>query len=93
MAIETCLFRRVTGFPCPTCGSTRSVLALVRGDWATSLRSSPLLWAVGATLAGWGLLRWRRGPLPIPERIRPWLLGVGLAALAINWIWVLRTLR
>ena len=33
-----CLFRRLTGFYCPGCGNTRSVLALLHGDFLTSLR-------------------------------------------------------
>ena len=33
-----CLFRRMTGFYCPGCGNTRSVLALLHGDIFTSLR-------------------------------------------------------
>lgn len=32
-----CLFQWALGFPSPSCGLTRSVLALVSGDWARSL--------------------------------------------------------
>lgn len=33
----TCLFQWVFGFPSPSCGLTRSFLALARGDWQTAL--------------------------------------------------------
>jgi len=32
-----CLFQWAFGFPAPSCGLTRSVLALVAGDWSRSL--------------------------------------------------------
>ena len=36
-----CLFKQVTGIPCPSCGSTRSVLALLKGDFAGALFWNP----------------------------------------------------
>jgi hypothetical protein len=41
-----CVFRRVTGLPCPSCGMTRSYLALFRGDIKTALFMHPLFWMV-----------------------------------------------
>jgi hypothetical protein len=37
-----CLFRRITHIPCPSCGSTHSVLALVDGDLANTFYYNPL---------------------------------------------------
>jgi hypothetical protein len=37
-----CLFRLVTGIPCPSCGSTRSVLAMLHGKLAESIYWNPL---------------------------------------------------
>ncbi len=38
----SCVFKGITGFPCPTCGTTRSVLYLSQGDIATALAMNPL---------------------------------------------------
>lgn len=32
-----CPLRHWTGIPCPTCGMTRSLMAMVRGDWEQAL--------------------------------------------------------
>lgn len=45
-----CAFARVFHTPCPGCGSTRAVLALVRGDVHDLLRYNPLGPAVAVLL-------------------------------------------
>jgi hypothetical protein len=37
-----CLFRNVTGLPCPFCGSTRSVGHILQGEFSAALHSNPL---------------------------------------------------
>ena len=37
-----CLFKRLTNIPCPSCGSTRSVLSLLKGDITGAVMSNPL---------------------------------------------------
>ncbi len=39
--IEVCLIKHVTNIPCPSCGSTRSVLSLLRGDLVESVYQNP----------------------------------------------------
>ena len=41
--LPDCVFRALTSFPCPTCGSTRAVLFLAHGDAAASLSMNPLV--------------------------------------------------
>jgi len=52
--VPVCLFHRFTGVPCPTCGATRCVKALLCGDWGVAIALQPLIAAMivaGALLA------------------------------------------
>ena len=37
-----CLFRNITNIPCPSCGSTRSIASLLKGDISSALYWNPL---------------------------------------------------
>ncbi len=39
--VEGCLLKHIAGIPCPSCGSTRSVLALMQGNLIQSLYINP----------------------------------------------------
>jgi len=39
--VGVCLFKRLTGIPCPSCGSTRSVLLLLKGDGSGAFSQNP----------------------------------------------------
>ena len=49
-ALPACVFRAATGVPCPTCGTTRGVFALLHGDLRSALRFNPLSAVVVAVL-------------------------------------------
>jgi len=36
-----CLFKKVTSFPCPSCGTTRSVIFLTKGEFYRALMTNP----------------------------------------------------
>ncbi len=38
-----CLFKKVTGIPCPGCGCTRSLSFLMQGDWRRSWNYNPMV--------------------------------------------------
>ncbi len=40
--LNMCLFRRITGLPCPSCGSTRSVLDISRLEFKDAFYSNPV---------------------------------------------------
>jgi hypothetical protein len=54
-----CLFRRVSGVPCPGCGMTRAFAHLAKGEWREAARDHPLSFLVAPELAlawlAWGL--------------------------------------
>jgi hypothetical protein len=39
---EVCLIKHVTNIPCPSCGSTRSVISLTKGDFIGALNINPI---------------------------------------------------
>ncbi len=39
---SVCLIKNVSGVPCPSCGSTRAVVALIKGDIIQSIMLNPL---------------------------------------------------
>ena len=95
--VSICLFHRLTGLPCLTCGTTRAAAALVAGDPAGALRQQPL--AVIGGLAAcmcfsiysfFLLVRRRvvRVGLTAKEGL---LFGAVLLALAVlNWLYLVR---
>lgn len=94
-----CLFKSVTGIPCPSCGVTRSVLSLVSGDVVTALWVNPLgilasiLLLVVPVWIGIDFLRKEHTLLLVYKRSEEiigsnkfiYLPLIGL--IAINWIW------
>jgi Protein of unknown function (DUF2752) len=80
-----CVFRAVTGLPCPFCGLTHSMMALGQGDVGAALLQNPLgllvlplaivLLAAGVRV----MLRRDRLKWPVP------LLWAGLGAVVVTW--------
>jgi len=89
----TCVFRSVTGIPCPGCGLTRSMIAGMHGRVGESWRFHRLgLLTLGFILMQFG---YRAGALISPRASRRWsfwekalnrgLLGLGLL-FVLNWV-------
>ena len=89
--IDVCLWKRFTGWPCPTCGLTRAVCHAMRGEWAASLHFHPAGLLVVAGLAGWAVWSaceaWRGRP--ILEAAREWsgtaVLRASVAVSLASW--------
>lgn len=79
--VPPCPLRTVTGIPCPMCGMTRGVTALVHGDFARALLMNPASY-VAVALAVLLLVQWRVRRVVIPV----WLI---FTALGLMWAWQL----
>lgn len=95
---SVCLVKHVTSIPCPSCGSTRSVLAMLQGDWWGAILLNPMGYLIAAVLVIaplWILFdiltkrstlfhSYQRAECTIakPSYAIPLLLLV-----AVNWIW------
>lgn len=90
------LLRQWFAVPCPFCGGTRSVSALLMGEWTRAFLTNPLV-AVGVVLALlWCLYaaivllaRWPRPRIlsVTPREARLLRIGV-LVVLAANWAYI-----
>jgi len=90
---EACLFRAVTGHPCPTCGSTRIVLGFLEGQGLQVARLNPAVWIamVGAALLLLTrIILGRRLRIEASKAERRWILGAGVLLVLLDWWWVLR---
>lgn len=80
------LFRAATGWPCPTTGGTRSLAALLDGDWSLSLRLNAMTVPILALLVlslGWlAAQAVRRRRLRLPQA----LFWAWLSVLALAWV-------
>jgi len=85
-----CLFRRLTGIPCPSCGLTRAAALIARGEFARSLAVHPALPLLGLeAAAAWGLAGERI--LTGRRRFERWTAPVLIAtALALVALWLVR---
>ena len=93
-----CLFRMITGIPCPACGSTRSILSLLHGDLAGLLYWNPLgmvLLAAMIIFPLWVLADWVRDKSSFLRFYRrfektvstKWFLFPALTLIILNWTW------
>jgi hypothetical protein len=90
-----CVLREWTGIPCPTCGTTRLLEALLSGDILGALAWNPLVFFFLAAVAMWTALSATRFALRLPtwrpvlsprERLAAGVLAV--AGLIGGWAWV-----
>ena len=87
-----CVFKELTGFPCPTCGLTRGTLCLLSGQPISAWLRNPFVFSliglfVLTTIIRLFFARGVRIQLTGPERRMAWAL-VSAAFLA-NWTYVI----
>jgi Protein of unknown function (DUF2752) len=64
LGITLCTFKAMTGLPCMTCGGTRTLGLLARGDLGAALAMNPLVALAFFVLVPWALVDlvlWTRG--------------------------------
>jgi hypothetical protein len=54
--LGTCALKATVGLPCLSCGATRATIRLLYGDVAGAISLQPMIMAVYAALALWGLV-------------------------------------
>ena len=92
-----CPFLALTGFPCLTCGATRSALVFLQGDFLASWRWNPLGFAALCGLVVFNLYAAIVVVSRTPRvRIVDWTVReknavriVAVVLLAVNWIYLL----
>jgi hypothetical protein len=72
LPMSVCIFKAVTGLPCPTCGTTRTLGRLFRLDLGGALAMNPL-----ATVAALVVVPWAIADLVLLPRGRALRLGLG----------------
>lgn len=92
--LRPCLFHSLTGIPCPSCGATRSVLALLDGQVGDAIFYNPLIFTATLVFLIGGLLAplwaWRHGTAPrLTQPLPLWLRLSVVIAIAINWCWLI----
>jgi hypothetical protein len=91
-----CPFRRITSIPCLTCGGTRAILALARGDLGVALHWNPLVACAGLVSAAWlvyaaavTVLRAPRLRIRLGEREGTLLRAAVWLVIAGNWMFLI----
>ncbi|MHB8843449.1 MAG: DUF2752 domain-containing protein [Nitrospirota bacterium] len=88
----SCVFKTFTGFPCPTCGTTRSLVRLANGDLTGSLLMNPavalgmiaaILWLLSNTIIV--LLDTSRFTLSFTRSESNMVRVAALTLLLLNW--------
>ena len=91
-----CVFKAITGFACPTCGTTRAAVLLSELDVWTALAHYPLPtvgWMVfiggGMSVLFFALLG--RTPPAIPSHLPTWARVSVVSAVLLNWAYSIAT--
>jgi hypothetical protein len=90
-----CVFKGLTGLPCPTCGSTRALGRLASLDFAGALAMNPFTTVVAVVVAAWAvadlvLLPTRRAiDIEVSPRAGFALRVVALLLFVANWVYLL----
>lgn len=96
--VSFCMIKNVTGFPCPSCGTTRAVILMLQGKIKYSILMNPfgiILTAIMIIFPFWILgdlilkkdsfFRWYKKAETTLRK--PWLAIILILLVILNWIW------
>jgi hypothetical protein len=91
-----CLFHRITGIPCFTCGTTRALLSLIRLDIISALKTNPfitmffLAWILFFIYSGVAaILNLPKVSLGLSKKEIKIVLAVFISLFLINWLYLI----
>jgi hypothetical protein len=90
-----CLFRSMTGIPCPACGATHSGILLSRFYWVEAMSANPLFFSLYMALVIWGfnsvigLVFGRNLFLNFSLLEKAWIRRGMIGIILINWIFMI----
>ena len=96
-----CIFKWLTGYPCPGCGSTRALISLLHGDIKQSLWYNPVVFILiicGFVLAFVSLIEYAKTKgRPIykemtvykifHQSLSVWVIVIAVIFTILNWAW------
>jgi hypothetical protein len=92
----SCLFRSLTGVPCPTCGITRALMHFSRGEMAMALLQNPLFLLLLMLTLLYGVVNSTAVLLRLPRVVvlltpfeRNLLITAAGAVIAANWTYLI----
>ena len=96
----SCPFRELFGIPCPGCGLSRAITALVHGDWRTSFTFHLFapFFLLALVLMAWATFlpgaqrQWLAAHVEVIER-RSGIVAIALIGLVVYWLARLIILR
>src|ERR1051325_2046654 len=91
-----CFFHDLTGFPCLTCGMTRSTIQFFHGHFLAAWKWNPLIFAFLCGLTAFDLYAFAvvvtgapRLRIHFSESEKKWARFIVIAALGLNWVYLL----
>ena len=94
--LSICIFRNVTGYPCPSCGSTRGMIAILQGHIWQGLCLNPVFIPAFLLVLAWLGMRFLLGMQArlLMTRREKWLLiAAGSLLTVAQWLYNLRYLK
>jgi len=90
--VDLCLFKKLTGIPCPTCGFSRGGISFLQGRIIRAWLFNPLLFSILGLLLAVVAARLVFGRslqvrMTRNERIAAWILAA--VAACLNWAYVI----